>query len=48
MKSKIRILIAALCVCAAAFAGVWAFALNGLGFDSYGRIVLPKKKIIPN
>lgn len=47
MKSKIRILIAALCVCAAAFAGVWAFALNGLGFDSYGRIVFTEKEDNP-
>lgn len=43
MKSKIKILIAVLAVCAAAFGGVWLFTSEGMGIDNSGHIVFTQK-----
>lgn len=47
MKSKFKILIAALCALAVAFAGVWAFAAGGLKLDNTGHIVFTQKEDNP-
>lgn len=47
MKNRFKILAAVLCVCAVAFALVWAFSANGLGLDNFGRIVFTEKEKQP-
>lgn len=47
MKNRFKVLAAVLCVCAVAFALVWAFAANGLGLDNVGRIVFTEKEKQP-
>lgn len=42
MKSKIKLLILTLAVCAVAFAGVWAFTSGGLRLSSSGQIITVK------